>query len=78
MIFFRTLFVIAALPNIVNGFHVSSYVFVGKVPEFFWCEIPALSNTSWTHNEMLHITSKLELLPTLFYTINKYKIVLDL
>lgn len=53
-----TLFFISTLPNILNGFHVSSYVFLGKMPDSYWCGIPALTNTSWTHEELIHISTE--------------------
>lgn len=53
-----TLFFIATLPNILNGFHVSSYVFLSKMPDNYWCSIAALGNTSWTPEERLRISTE--------------------
>lgn len=52
----RTIFFVAALPNMISGFHVWSYVFVGKMPNRFWCEIPELNNTTWTDEQKLYIS----------------------
>lgn len=53
----RTLFLIATVPNIVNGFHVSSYVFVGRMPDQYWCDVPALRNASWSTDNIIAITT---------------------
>lgn len=46
------LFILCATPNILNGFHVSSYVFLGKMPTSFWCVIPELKEANWTTEQM--------------------------
>lgn len=48
---FRTLFILSVTPNILNGFHVSSYVFLGHLPEDMWCEVPALKESNWTSEQ---------------------------
>lgn len=53
-----TMFFLATLPNILNGFHVSSYVFLGEMPDNYWCDIPVLSNASWTQDQILHISTE--------------------
>ncbi|XP_058450230.1 organic cation transporter protein [Malaya genurostris] len=52
-----TLFILCLTPNILNGFHVSSYVFLGKMPENYYCLIPSLQQNGWTHDEIRNIST---------------------
>ncbi|XP_053689888.1 organic cation transporter protein [Sabethes cyaneus] len=52
-----TLFILCLTPNILNGFHVSSYVFLGKMPENYYCVIPSLLQKGWTHDEIRNIST---------------------
>lgn len=36
----------------INGFHISSYVFFSQEPDDFHCMIPELVNNNWTHEEI--------------------------
>ncbi|XP_058811839.1 organic cation transporter protein [Topomyia yanbarensis] len=51
------LFFLCLTPNILNGFHVSSYVFLGKMPENYYCLIPSLLQNGWTHDEIRNIST---------------------
>lgn len=51
-----TLFFLCVTPNILNGFHVSSYVLIGHVPEKMWCEVNDLKYTNWTPEQIKSIT----------------------
>lgn len=51
-----TLFFLCVTPNILNGFHVSSYVLIGHVPEKMWCEVNDLKDTNWTPEQIKSIT----------------------
>lgn len=53
----RMLFLIGTLPNILNGFHVSSYVFVGRMPDEYWCEVTALRDANWTRDNVITIST---------------------
>lgn len=53
----RKLFFLCAIPNILNGFHVASYVFLGKMPSSYWCELPELLYANWTQTQMRNISS---------------------
>ncbi|KAG4075613.1 hypothetical protein HA402_003438 [Bradysia odoriphaga] len=52
------LFILCTVPNILNGFHVSSYVFLGKMPTSFWCVIPDLLEANWTTEQMRTLSTK--------------------
>ncbi|XP_055526448.1 organic cation transporter protein isoform X1 [Wyeomyia smithii] len=52
-----TLFILCLTPNILNGFHVSSYVFLGKMPENYYCVVPDLMQKGWTHDEIRNIST---------------------
>lgn len=55
--FVRKLFFLCVTPNILNGFHVSSYVFLGQLPDEHWCVIPELMDSNYTENQMRTISS---------------------
>lgn len=42
-------------PNIINGFHISSYVFLSQVPETYFCLVQALNNKNFSYNEIREI-----------------------
>ncbi|KAH8247416.1 hypothetical protein KR038_003759 [Drosophila bunnanda] len=42
------IFFLCVTPNILNGFHVSSYTLLGHLPDDQWCGIPELQATNWT------------------------------
>ncbi|EDW67546.1 organic cation transporter protein [Drosophila virilis] len=46
--FVWAIFFLCVTPNILNGFHVSSYTLLGHLPEDQWCGIDELRNTNWT------------------------------
>lgn len=41
-------FFLCLTPGLLNGFHTSSYVFLGEMPDDFWCAIPQLEHANWT------------------------------
>lgn len=45
------------LPNILNGYQVSSYVFLGQMPDSYWCATTDLSQTNWSPDEIRNITT---------------------
>ncbi|XP_053679431.1 organic cation transporter protein [Anopheles nili] len=51
------LFILCLTPNILNGFHVSSYVFLGQLPQNYYCMVPELVQAGWSHDEIRSITS---------------------
>ncbi|KFB42101.1 AGAP003303-PA-like protein [Anopheles sinensis] len=51
------LFILCLTPNILNGFHVSSYVFLGQQPNNYYCMVPALLQAGWSHEEIRNITA---------------------
>uniref|UniRef100_A0A182PIY4 Major facilitator superfamily (MFS) profile domain-containing protein n=1 Tax=Anopheles epiroticus TaxID=199890 RepID=A0A182PIY4_9DIPT len=51
------LFILCLTPNILNGFHVSSYVFLGQLPRNYYCMVPDLLQAGWSHEEIRNITS---------------------
>ncbi|XP_035891142.1 organic cation transporter protein-like [Anopheles stephensi] len=51
------LFILCLTPNILNGFHVSSYVFLGQLPKNYYCMVPELVGAGWSHEEIRNITS---------------------
>lgn len=51
-------FFLCLTPSILNGFHASSYVFLGQMPDDYWCTIPELiTKGNWTKQQMINITS---------------------
>ncbi|CAD7084049.1 unnamed protein product [Hermetia illucens] len=51
------LFFLCFSPNILNGFHVSSYVLLAHISNDMWCTIPQLKDSNWTTEEMRNISS---------------------
>ncbi|XP_015037369.2 organic cation transporter protein isoform X2 [Drosophila pseudoobscura] len=49
------IFFLCVTPNILNGFHVSSYTLLGHLPEDQWCGLPDLDATNWTLAQRRHI-----------------------
>lgn len=49
------LFILCITPNIINGFHISSYVFLSKVPESYFCLVPALHHKNWSTEQIREI-----------------------
>lgn len=45
-------FFMCLTPSILNGFHTSSYVFIGQMPDDYWCAIPELQHANWTLEQM--------------------------
>ncbi|KAJ6637384.1 Solute carrier family 22 member 16 [Pseudolycoriella hygida] len=45
-------------PGILNGLYVSSYVFLGHMPDDLTCVIPVLSQAYWTYDEMKNISTR--------------------
>lgn len=52
---FRVLFALCITPNVINGFHISSYVFLSQVPETYFCLVPALHNKNWSYEQIREI-----------------------
>ncbi|XP_030376321.1 organic cation transporter protein [Scaptodrosophila lebanonensis] len=46
--FVWALFFLCITPNILNGFHVSSYTILGHLPDDQWCGIDDLDRSNWT------------------------------
>lgn len=53
--YFRVLFILCITPNIINGFHISSYVFLSKVPESYFCLVPALNHKNYSNEQIREI-----------------------
>lgn len=53
----RKLFFVALLANIMNGFHLNSYVFIGKLPDQYWCDVPALQQNGWSKDRIREISA---------------------
>ncbi|XP_031618292.1 organic cation transporter protein isoform X1 [Contarinia nasturtii] len=51
------LFFLCVTPNILNGFHVSSYVFLGQPPKDYWCDINELKNSNFSDHQKRTISS---------------------
>ncbi|XP_055370812.1 organic cation transporter protein [Condylostylus longicornis] len=51
-----SLFFLCVTPNILNGFHVSSYVFLGHIPEEVHCSVDVLRDANWTTSQIRNIT----------------------
>lgn len=51
----RIMFILCVTPNIINGFHISSYVFLSKIPETFFCVVPALNHKNWSYEQIREI-----------------------
>ncbi|XP_055585439.1 organic cation transporter protein [Uranotaenia lowii] len=51
------LFILCLTPNILNGFHVSSYVFLGQMPQNYYCVVPELLQKGWSHDEIRNIST---------------------
>ncbi|XP_017856177.1 PREDICTED: organic cation transporter protein [Drosophila arizonae] len=54
--FVWAIFFLCVTPNILNGFHVSSYTLLGHLPDDQWCGIDALQHTNWTLAEKRSIS----------------------
>uniref|UniRef100_A0A1B0CRA0 Putative organic cation transporter protein n=1 Tax=Lutzomyia longipalpis TaxID=7200 RepID=A0A1B0CRA0_LUTLO len=57
------IFILCVTPNILNGFHVSSYVFLGALPESYYCVVPELLAAGWTPEQMRNISTPGNTLP---------------
>lgn len=53
---YRAIFFLCVTPNILNGFHVSSYTLLGHLPDDQWCGIEDLRATNWTLAQKRRIT----------------------
>ncbi|XP_018785564.1 PREDICTED: organic cation transporter protein [Bactrocera latifrons] len=53
--FVWSLFFLCVTPNILNGFHVSSYTLLGHLPEDQWCAVGNLKSTNWTVEQQRNI-----------------------
>lgn len=51
------MFILCLTPNILNGFHVSSYVFLSQMPSNYYCVMPELLANGWTHDEIRNIST---------------------
>ncbi|KAG4075715.1 hypothetical protein HA402_003540 [Bradysia odoriphaga] len=52
-------FVLCMTPGILNGLYVSSYVFLGHMPNNLTCVIPSLTEAYWSHEEIKNISTRL-------------------
>lgn len=55
---FRAIFFLCVTPNILNGFHVSSYTLLGHLPDDQWCVVDDLKVTNWTVEQQRNIAEK--------------------
>ncbi|XP_034487324.1 organic cation transporter protein [Drosophila innubila] len=56
--FVWAIFFLCVTPNILNGFHVSSYTLLGHLPDDQWCGIDDLRATNWTLEQKRSITDR--------------------
>ncbi|KAM8706358.1 hypothetical protein ACLKA7_010609 [Drosophila subpalustris] len=56
--FVWAIFFLCVTPNILNGFHVSSYTLLGHLPDDQWCGIDDLRATNWTLEQKRSITNR--------------------
>ncbi|EDV90529.1 organic cation transporter protein [Drosophila grimshawi] len=56
--FVWVLFLLCVTPNILNGFHVSSYTLLGHLPDDQWCGIEELQLTNWTLAQQRSISER--------------------
>ncbi|XP_017047168.1 organic cation transporter protein [Drosophila ficusphila] len=56
--FVWAIFFLCVTPNILNGFHVSSYTLLGHLPDDQWCGIQDLQDTNWTLAQKREISAK--------------------
>jgi hypothetical protein len=49
------MFILCITPNIINGFHISSYVFLSKMPEEYYCTVQTLLNKNWEMEQIREI-----------------------
>ncbi|KAH8312740.1 hypothetical protein KR044_012612 [Drosophila immigrans] len=54
--FVWAIFFLCVTPNILNGFHVSSYTLLGHLPDDQWCGVDDLRATNWTLDQKRSIT----------------------
>ncbi|XP_054088411.1 organic cation transporter protein [Zeugodacus cucurbitae] len=57
-VFVWSLFFLCVTPNILNGFHVSSYTLLGHLPEDQWCAVAELQSTNWTVEQQRSIAQQ--------------------
>lgn len=52
------MFILCVTPNIINGFHISSYVFFSKDPDAFYCDLAHKTNdqnmAGWNGEQIRH------------------------
>lgn len=53
---FRKIFFLCVTPNILNGFHLNSYIFLAKEPSYHFCMIDVLSGNGWTDDQIRNLT----------------------
>ncbi|XP_068157504.1 organic cation transporter protein [Drosophila tropicalis] len=56
--FVWAIFFLCVTPNILNGFHVSSYTLLGHLPDDQWCGISDLQSTNWTTEQKRNIAER--------------------
>ncbi|KAH8384064.1 hypothetical protein KR009_011972 [Drosophila setifemur] len=56
--FVWAIFFLCVTPNILNGFHVSSYTLLGHLPDDQWCGISDLQSTNWTLAQQREIAGR--------------------
>lgn len=49
------MFILCITPNIINGFHISSYVFMSNEPQTYFCVVPALNHRNWSYEQIREI-----------------------
>lgn len=52
----RKIFLLCVTPNILNGFHLNSYIFLAKDPSYHFCMIDVLKNNGWSEDQMRNFT----------------------
>lgn len=41
----------------MSGLHLNSYVFLGKMPTAYWCDVPVLRSAGWTTDQIRQIST---------------------
>lgn len=54
----RLLFTLCISSNVLNGFHVNSYVMLGPLPGDQWCSIPELVKANWSMEQMRSVAQR--------------------
>lgn len=52
----RKIFFLCVTPNILNGFHLNSYLFIAKDPSYHFCMVDELRSSGWTNDQLRNFT----------------------